>query len=219
MPPARKEHDRAGAARALLFAIVAYAVFLALGLVVAHAPPGPFDVASHVLIGHSALIAWILSWTLYMQVLAPICLVLIAVAIAKPEWRVRIAVSLAVLLVMWFASDQLQHVFLRARRLDWVVKHETAFSYPSGHATLAVAFYGYWAYVLYKSELPLRVRLWGAALLTMLITGVLWARLALGAHYPSDVTGGALLGTSGICFAVAVCRFLQVPLDAGSPGR
>lgn len=219
MPPALRERDRAGAARALLLAIIAYALFLGTGIVAAHAPPAPFDVASHVLIGHGALVAWILSWALYMQVLAPICLILILIAIARPAWRVRIVVSLAVLLVMWFASDQLQHVFMRPRRLDWIVKHETAFSYPSGHATLAVAFYGYWAYVFYKSELPLRVRLWGAAFLTLLVIGVLWARLALGAHYPSDVIGGTLLGTSGVCFAVAVCRFLQMPLEAGTPGR
>lgn len=219
MPPALKERDRVGAARALLLSIIAYAIFLGIGIAVAHGPPGPFDDASHVLIGRGALIAWFLTWTLYMQVLAPICLILVVIAIGKPEWRVRIAVSLALLLAMWFASDQLQHVFMRPRRLDWIVRHETAFSYPSTHATLAVTFYGYWAFVVFKSEIRARVRLWTSNLLIALIVGVLWARLALGAHYPTDVIGGLMLGLSGVCFAVAICRFLQVPLEGGRHGR
>lgn len=214
MPRVPKERDHAGAIRALLFAIVSYALFLTIGIFVAHAAPGKLDMWSHSLVGHGSFIAWVLTWALYVQWLGPIGVLLVVVAILRPNWRARIAVSLVVLLVMWFAADQLQHVFMRPRRLDWIVKHETSFSYPSSHATLAVAFYGFWAFLLFTSELPQRVRLWGAGLLVALILGVMWARLALGAHYPSDIVGGAMLGLSGASFAVAVCRFVQVPLKA-----
>lgn len=219
MPQVPKERDHAGAIRALLVAIVSYAIFLTVGILVAHTVPGRLDAWSHSLVGHGAFIAWVFTWTLYMQWLAPIGLILIAVAILRPQWRARIAVSLVLLLVMWFAADQLQHVFMRPRPLDWIVKHETAFSYPSSHAALAVAFYGLWAFVLSRSELSRRVRTWGTALLVALVLAVMWARLALGAHYPSDVLGGAMLGLSGASFAVAVCRFLQVPLEAKAPTR
>ncbi len=199
--------------RPLLLAILSYALFLAIGLFVSHRAPGPLDSASHVLVGHANLTAWILSWTLYMQCVAPACLALIVFAIVRPQWRVRVGVSLAVLLVMWFAADQLQHIFARPRRFDWVVKHETAFSFPSSHATLAVAFYGFWAYLVARSsELTLRARMLVAGALGALVVGVCWARLALGAHYPSDVLGGILLGITGICVALAVCAALAVPL-------
>lgn len=182
----------------------------------AHRPPGALDSASHALIGHGALIAWLLTWTLYLQWLAPLGIVLIVVAIAFPRWRVRVALTLIVLLVMWFASDQLQHLFGRPRRMDWIVKHETAMSFPSGHATLAVAFYGLWAYLLGKSpDLGAWVRTIGCAVLIALVLAVCWSRLALGAHYPSDVLGGILLGLSGAGAAIGLCAWLKVPLYAG----
>ncbi len=153
------------------------------------------------------------TWTLYLQWLAPLGIASIVVAILFPQWRIRVALTLIVLLVMWFASDQLQHLFGRPRRMDWVVKHETAMSFPSGHATLAVAFYGLWAYLLSRShELRPRGRTVASGLLIALVLAVCWSRLALGAHYPSDVVGGILLGVSGVGVALGVCAWLKVPL-------
>lgn len=69
---------------------------------------------------------------------------------------------------------------------------ETSFSFPSGHATAAVALYGFLAYVLckrYPSQKPLIVS--GTALI---VIAVGFSRLYLGVHFPSDVLAGYLLG-------------------------
>lgn len=74
-----------------------------------------------------------------------------------------------------------------------VLKPETGYSFPSGHAV----FYTWLAVMLAASIAPrisprLRPPLWWAAALLALLgcTGRVWA----GVHWPSDVLGGLLLG-------------------------
>jgi membrane-associated phospholipid phosphatase len=75
------------------------------------------------------------------------------------------------------------------------------FSYPSGHAV----FYTWFAFMLAAAlaprlRPPWRYALWLAALLLALIAclGRVWA----GAHWPSDVVGGFLLGLSWSAFVL-----------------
>jgi len=68
-------------------------------------------------------------------------------------------------------------------------------SFPSGHATFSFVT----ASVLgYRRPLPWKLPLYAFALL------VAWSRIYVGAHYPLDVAGGALLGM-GIGFTVWRC--------------
>lgn len=87
------------------------------------------------------------------------------------------------------------------------VFHETDFSFPSGHATIAVAFYGYLAYILIKSLKGRYQRV--IIILTVLMVGLIgFSRLYLGVHYVSDVLAGYLVGAlaliMGINFSKAV---------------
>ena len=108
--------------------------------------------------------------------------------------------SLVTLLLCWGAVDLAQHLFARPRRLDWVVKHETSFSFPSSHAAIATGFYGLWAWLVARCTLPGRAVI--AGLLVALVLAICWARLALGAHYATDLIGGILLA-GAIAFAGA----------------
>ena len=59
------------------------------------------------------------------------------------------------------------------------------FSFPSGHSTGSFAFAAFVA--------TFRPRF--APLLFAVAAAIAWSRVVLGVHYPSDVTGGAILGS------------------------
>jgi undecaprenyl-diphosphatase len=73
------------------------------------------------------------------------------------------------------------------------VYEETSFSFPSAHAALAVAFYGYLLYWAWRrSAWSRRVNLTFSWLVLIVLIG--FSRLFLGVHYLSDVLGGYALG-------------------------
>src|SRR5690348_5886031 len=139
-----------------------------------------------------------------MQVLGPIAILLVIIAFVAPAWRTRIIFSIVMLLLCWRGADFLQHFFARPRPADWVVKHETAFAYPSSHAAIACGFYGLWAVMIFWSDLPLVVRRAGGLALAVLTIAIFWARLALGAHYVTDLVGGALLAVGLVAAGLAI---------------
>ena len=193
-----------------------FAAFFALGRAVGHEPdPAQLLTIEASWVNHGSLVAWWLTWLGYAYALIPCCVVLIAVAIRFPQWRVPVAVSIVMLLLAWQGADFFQHVFARPRRLDWVVKHETAFSYPSSHAAIATGFYALWSLLLAQSSL--RYRAAGSALLAAAAAGICWSRLALGAHYLTDVAGGILWGATLLCLAQALIPINVFGRPAGRP--
>jgi membrane-associated phospholipid phosphatase len=67
----------------------------------------------------------------------------------------------------------------------------------------ATIVYGLWAWYIWHSDLPRPVRVVVAPLLVLWACGILWSRLALGAHYVTDLIGGVLLGLTAIALASA----------------
>lgn len=141
------------------------------------------------------------------------------VALRYPQWRNRVVFSLTLLVLTWMSSDFFQRVFMRPRRIDWLVKHETAFSYPSTHADISLVFYGLWAVFLLASDLQKRPKTTAAVVLFGIMLATWWARLSLGAHYPSDILGGALLGFTLIFGGFGVCSLVGIPLFGRRPSR
>lgn len=84
----------------------------------------------------------------------------------------------------------------RARPVTSVLSGESGNGYPSGHVTgfaaLAVTVLVVW--VLQRDGTSAAERSTASVVVGLSIALVSWSRLALGAHYLSDVVGGALLG-------------------------
>ena len=126
-----------------------------------------------------------------------------------------LAVILALaLLKQWFSARYIAFVMLGAvaietamkwgvhrARPDEVVAYAmpTSFSFPSGHALFATAFYGSCAVVvLTRLTGSARALVWVTAAILVLAIGA--SRIFLGVHYPSDVIAGFLAGA--LCIAV-----------------
>ncbi|MGH7737666.1 MAG: phosphatase PAP2 family protein [Candidatus Tyrphobacter sp.] len=194
------------AKRSVCIAVAAasFAAFLALGVFVGRfgEPPALWSV-DRLLVGRGARVAWWIAHVEGFYVLAALFVVLLIAAAFVKAWRSRIVFSLAMLVLAWRAADLFQHLFARPRRLDWVIFHETSFSYPSSHATIAIAFYALWAWLLAKSAADRSFKL-GAIELALLVPAICWSRLALGAHYLTDIAGGILLGIALLAAGAAV---------------
>jgi len=187
----------------LAIAVLAFIAMFWLGRAVGQVPdPGWMMFSETLWVNHATALAATLTYFGYPVVLAPICVALLVVAFFAPKWRWPIMCSIVAVLLAWQAADFLQHVFARPRRDDWIWKHETAFSYPSSHAAIATAFYLLWSVLVARSTLAYRSII--AVLLALIGFGIFWARLALGAHYLTDIVGGILLGISVAAMLAAV---------------
>ena len=172
-----------------------FAGFWWLGTYVsAHPEPPALWAFAQALRGHAIGLAWILTSAGFGYVLAPLYLACILFGIVNRPWRARAFFTVAAALVSWIGGDRLQHFFHRPRRGDWLIQHVHAFSYPSTHASISTDFYFLWGLLLLRSNLAPAARYAGFAFLTAFTLGIMWSRLALAAHYPTDVIGGACLG-------------------------
>ncbi len=69
--------------------------------------------------------------------------------------------------------------------------NQNGYSFPSGHAMAATAFYGLLIYLLLKSNHKYKLPL--CILLSLLIIIIGLSRIYLGVHYASDIIGGMII--------------------------
>ena len=81
---------------------------------------------------------------------------------------------------------------------------EPSFSFPSGHAALSVALYGFIAYVLSRCTKRKRYRTLILFAALAVISAVGLSRLYLGVHFLSDVWGGYLLGSLWLIIGISL---------------
>lgn len=117
----------------------------------------------------------------------------------------RLIVAGGVLIATIATSSLLKVIVHRERPVNDYTKDLITLSFPSGHATASFIGCGIIAYFLW-ARLP---NIYGviAALVVMmfgLLVGI--SRIYVGAHYPSDVIGGWLLGAIALAIIIFIVR-------------
>lgn len=190
-------------AKLVVLAAILTVGYLSLGITVSSRPPQPADLLGSAWFGAWTSGAWILTQSGFFIPLATLNAVVLVLGLAFRSWLPRAVFAVAMVLMTWITSNAFKELFHRPRPAHWLKLHETSYSYSSGHAADAVIVYGLWALFLWRSDLPVTVRLPGVVLLIGWALGLSWSRLALGVHYPSDVLGGWLLGGVMVCIGFA----------------
>jgi undecaprenyl-diphosphatase len=139
----------------------------------------------------------------YFQVVLPLLAAAVLVFYLK-GWRLSATLLLVSTVGGALLTTVLKAVFGRARPELFDSGYTASFySFPSGHATVAVGFYG-------TLTLILAYRLRGLARWAVVACGVLlvlligFSRLYLGVHYPTDVLAGYLAAPLWVIFVAVV---------------
>ncbi len=123
-------------------------------------------------------------------------------------YRAQIA-GLAVTLIGAASTGYVMKILIERMRPSGLIPSliETSFSFPSGHATAAMAFYGFVAYLLCTLFPAKKLTVLAAAI--AIIVSVGFSRLYLGVHFPSDVLAGYILGCLWILVGIGVTERIQ----------
>lgn len=99
-------------------------------------------------------------------------------------------------------------LFERARPPD-ILLFEHTHSFPSGHATITIALYGFIAYLLvrFNQKFTQQIRIVVTAIFFMILIGL--SRIVLNEHYFSDVLGGYLVGGLWLTIAISITEWLS----------
>ncbi|HET6767686.1 MAG TPA: phosphatase PAP2 family protein [Chitinophagaceae bacterium] len=143
------------------------------------------------------------------QFLIPANLILIFyfIVVKKQTWFsirvITIAISSLVLMLL------LKQLFQRKRPLSPLLKAARGLSFPSGHAIMAVTFYGLLIYIL-QHTITIDWLKW---ILFILVFGLIiligFSRIYLRVHYASDVLGGFIIGLLWLLISLAILKWLE----------
>ncbi|PIR93421.1 PA-phosphatase [Candidatus Falkowbacteria bacterium CG10_big_fil_rev_8_21_14_0_10_43_10] len=143
------------------------------------------------------------------------------------KWQIIMIFTAAAVLILWLWKKRLyisplllsiagseiftsigKLVFHRVRP-DIAVYPENYFSFPSGHATIAVAFYGFLTYFLIRNakQWNIKINAFFAGFILIILIG--FSRLYLGVHYASDVWGGYLAGAIWLIIAISLSEYFS----------
>lgn len=144
------------------------------------------------------------------QFLIPANLILIFyfLIVNKQNWFsirvITIAISSLVLMLL------LKQLFRRKRPLSPLSKAAKGLSFPSGHAIMAVTFYGLLIYILQHTISNDLARFLSILWLIVLIILIGFSRVYLRVHYASDVIAGFIIGLLWLIISLTVLRLLEV---------
>lgn len=136
-----------------------------------------------------------------------VAVTLVAAGLLWAQGRRRTVAGLALSVLASQATTYIaKYAIARDRPEFEAFAHAATPSYPSAHATSAVAVYGFIVYAMACRLPPTRLRFeiiyWGTAFILSLAA----SRIVLGVHYTSDVVAGLLVGLFWLSAGCLLCR-------------
>jgi len=116
---------------------------------------------------------------------------------------ITIAISSLVLMLL------LKQLFQRKRPLSPLLKAAKGLSFPSGHAIMAVTFYGLLIYILQHTITTEWLKWFLIIVVFVLIVLIGFSRIYLRVHYASDVAAGFIIGLLWLLLSLAVLKWLE----------
>ena len=118
-------------------------------------------------------------------------LTVISLSIKKRNLFKYITINLSLV----FLLSQLLKILFKRIRPELNILNVKGYSFPSGHAMVGTAFYGFLIYLIFLSKIKKIYKLILILIMSFIIIGICCSRVYLGAHYITDVV-------AGICFSI-----------------
>lgn len=140
-------------------------------------------------------------------VIIPIWIISIIVFRKRKEVK-YIFVNLGLIFIV---NQLLKMIIARPRPEGYRIVEESGYSFPSGHSMVSMAFYGLFAYLIYKNVKNKYLKWTAITALTIMIALIGLSRIYLGVHYASDVIAGFCIS---ICYLMIFTKVIKEQLGA-----
>lgn len=108
-----------------------------------------------------------------------------------------------------FMNASLKEIFKRVRPADPLMDPLRNFSYPSGHASSGIIFYGLLVYFIWQSNINKAVKYILSILLLAFALLIGFSRIYLGMHFASDVIAGFCVGFAWLVICLWIANLLR----------
>lgn len=116
-------------------------------------------------------------------------IIILSVMFFRKYFKVIVTNAVFITLV----NQILKIIIQRPRPSDFQIITASGYSFPSGHAMISTAFYGFMFYLIYKSNLSNKYKVLSGMLTLILVVLICISRVYLGVHYLTDVIAGSSL--------------------------
>ncbi|MDD3453080.1 MAG: phosphatase PAP2 family protein [Bacilli bacterium] len=133
-----------------------------------------------------------------------ILLTLLALIIFKKKtYGKLIALNLINVVIL---NQILKFLFQRQRPNIFVLVDETGYSFPSAHAMVSLAFYGFIIYLILKTNIKRNLKILLSLLFILVIILICISRIYLGVHYASDVIAGLCISSAYLIIYIDIIK-------------
>ena len=129
--------------------------------------------------------------------------------VAFKHWKYIAQLGLVLILAL-SSNILLKEIINRSRPLGEHMVTVKTLSYPSGHAMVSMAFYGFLIYLIAYFKINKALKIGLITILAILILSIGISRIYLGVHYPSDVLGGYIAGIMWVTFCVLIFNLIKI---------